>query len=117
MRSRATRDYFANATPRRLQGEGGPNRRRGGRVRPELLDCNLGSIHDLSPGGIRVRTRRRLGGTRRVILRREGDGGLMLYASVRWSRRIGFLEHEVGLAFARYDDVDRRVLREYALGS
>ncbi|MHC5001540.1 MAG: PilZ domain-containing protein [Planctomycetota bacterium] len=116
MRSAAPRNYFATRSRPSAAADDG-DRRRTGRVCPELLDCNLGRVADVSPGGIRVQRGRPLRGNRRVLLRREGDEGLLLFATVRWSRRIGFRRHEVGLAFVEPHGDDAAILRDLALSS
>ena len=73
-------------------------RRRFGRLPLETLECNLGTILDLSAGGMRVMCRRVPKITTPVFI----AGFPMpqsLKAKVTWTRRVGLFRHEVGLQF------------------
>ncbi len=74
-------------------------RRRCGRFRSgRSLTCNLGAVLDLSRGGLRVVSRRRLEGERLVELFTV-DRRLRVPANVIWCDRVGFRKHVVGLEF------------------
>ena len=74
-------------------------RRRSGRLRSTAaLRCNLGSVLDVSKGGLRVLSRRRLDGQRLVELLTI-DHRLRVPANVIWCDRVGFRKHVVGLEF------------------
>ena len=90
------------------------SRRRSGRVHPELVRCNLGTILDLSATGLRVRTHRRLRGTNVVVLR-DGDYAVCVRAEVVWSIKRGFRRHEMGLEFIELTQETAGVLRAMAL--
>ncbi len=75
------------------------DRRKSGRLRSEgTLRCNLGRVLDLSRGGVRVLTTRRLKGERLAKLSTE-DEGLHVPANVVWCQRVGFGQHIAGLEF------------------
>ncbi len=80
-------------------------RRVPGRVRQEMLACDLGPVLDLSPGGMRVLCTRGRGGEIGLTLW-GGDLKLALRARVAWTHRLGFRRHEIGLTLL---DVDERV--------
>ena len=74
-------------------------RRRSGRLTSTAaLRCNLGSVLDVSKGGLRVLSRRRLDGKRLVELFMV-DQRLRVPANVIWCDRVGFRKHVVGLEF------------------
>ena len=72
--------------------------RRAGRVNVGLLRCNLGRVLELSSGGVRLLSRRKLGGRHEIKLF-DSDVGIRIEAEVRWSRRHGLWKHEIGLQF------------------
>ncbi len=76
----------------------GPQDRTTVRLKVEFLKCNLGSVLDLSLGGVRVLSRRRLRGRYTVKLY-STDNGLRIEAEVRRCERVGFCKHEVALEF------------------
>ncbi len=76
----------------------GPERRRSVRVNVRQLKCNLGRVLDLSSGGVRLLSRRKLKGWHEITLC-DRDGGVRLEAEVRWSKRRGLFKHEIGLQF------------------
>ena len=79
-------------------GEGSSIRRRFGRLPLETLESNLGTILDLSAGGMRVMCRR----IPKLMTQVQIDGFPMpqpLHAKVTWARRVGLFRHEVGLQF------------------
>ncbi len=71
-------------------------RRKSGRLKGETVACNLGSVINLSAGGLRLLSRRRLNGILSVELW-DTHRGLRLRGKVIWCRRIGFRKHEVGV--------------------
>ena len=73
-------------------------RRKSGRVNQGTVACNLGSIINLSGGGLRLLSHRRLNGILSVELW-DAHRGLRLRGKVAWCRRIGFRKHEVGVEF------------------
>ncbi len=75
-----------------------PQDRRTGRINIGELKCNLGHVLDLSSGGVRVLSRRKLSGGYEITLF-DGDGGVRIKGKVTWSKRHGLFKHEIGLRF------------------
>ena len=76
------------------------NRRKSGRLKSEgTLGCNLGTVLDLSRGGMRILSSRRLKGERMAKLSTD-DQGLQVPSKVIWCQRVGFGRHICGLEFA-----------------
>ena len=76
------------------------DRRKSGRLRSEgMLGCNLGTVLDLSRGGVRVLSSRRLKGEP-VAKLSTLDEGLQVPAKVIWCQRVGFGQHISGLEFS-----------------
>ena len=74
-------------------------RRKSGRVKAEsIVGCSLGRVMNLSTGGIRVRTRRRLGVVITVDLS-TSTGRVRVRCEVVWTRRQGFGRYLNGLRF------------------
>lgn len=100
------RNFFNEPTERHSTPQ---SRRRFGRIRQESLTCNLGVVHDLSAGGMRVCGRRSPAWD--VIVQIRFDGFQLpgpLCATMTWSRRVGLFKHEFGV---RFEDPDPEVLR------
>ncbi len=76
----------------------GLEHRSAGRVNTRQLKCNLGRVLDLSSGGVRLLTRRKLRGWQKIELF-DSYGGVRVEAEVRWSKRHGLWKHEIGLQF------------------
>lgn len=76
----------------------GPERRRAVRVDVRQLKCNLGRVLDISSGGVRLLSRRKLSGGH-VIRLFDRDSDVHIDVEVRWSRRLGLWKHEIGLQF------------------
>jgi hypothetical protein len=79
-------------------------RRSFGRRKQEDLHSTLGPVLDLSRGGMRIVTNKRLQGTQQVALFTL-EGTFELEAEVAWCKRRGFRRHEIGLSFINIDDV------------
>ena len=73
-------------------------RRESGRFNEETVACNLGSVMNLSAGGLRLLSHRRLNGILSLELW-DTHRGLRLCGKVAWCRRIGFRKHEIGVEF------------------
>jgi len=92
---------------------GGVESRRYGRLKNPGIDCNLGQVIDLSAGGVRVLSKRRLRG-RVDAWFDTGDGPkLGVKTKITWCRRIGFRAYLVGLQFENLPlSTARRLLRQ-----
>ncbi len=88
-------------------------RRKWGRVKGTRLNCNLGMVMDLSGGGMRVRSTRRLHGKQQVDLSSHARR-VRVDAEVVWARRLGFRRYELGLQFRDIDDVTAKELTGFA---
>jgi c-di-GMP-binding flagellar brake protein YcgR len=89
-------------------------RRMTGRIMGGKLGCNRGSVIDISGGGMRLRSSRRLQGCLDLELwspRRR----VSLRAAVVWCQRIGFRKYEAGLQFVEVSDDVRQELTAIAL--
>ncbi len=75
-----------------------PEGRSAVRVNVRQLKCNLGRVLDLSSGGVRLLSRRKLRGWH-VIRLFDRDDDVHIDVEVRWSRRLGLWKHEIGLRF------------------
>ena len=76
----------------------GLENRSAGRVHAGQLKCNLGRVLDLSSGGVRLLSRRKLRGWH-VLTLFDRDGDVHIDVEVRWSKRRGLWKHEIGLQF------------------
>ncbi len=96
---RRVRADAAKAIQRAIdRASAGPQNRRSGRITIGELDCNLGRVIDLSSGGVRLLSRRKLSGRHEITVFAR-DGGVRLDAEVKWSKRLGLFKHEIGLEF------------------
>lgn len=95
------------------------NGRRYGRVLCQDVKCTLGTVLDLSAGGMRVRSRRKPpepGSTMMVGLRAL-EGEIVLECTVKWARARGLLSYEAGVEFVNATPGVRRALAELARAS
>lgn len=76
----------------------GADRRTDNRLRVSAVESSLGPVLDLSLGGARVRSKKRLAGRASVEIRAAGEV-VALEAEVSWSRRVGLRKFESGLRF------------------
>ena len=88
-------------------------RRRFGRVKGHRLRCNLGVVLDLSGGGLRLRSSRRLHGRKYVELSSHSRHVRVL-AEVRWATRLGFRKYEIGMEFQDVTDEIAKELTGFA---
>ena len=86
-----------------------PHRRRFDRVTVGDVTCNRGTVLDLSTGGVRLRSPRRLRGAVHLTLR-SGPARVEADATVAWTHRLGFARHEVGLEFVEPPASARRMI-------
>ncbi len=91
-------------------------RRRWGRIRLGYLSCNLGRVLDLSAGGARIVTRRRLSKSAKLILG-DPQSRVILTAMVTWRKRRGWRLYEVGLEFGEVSPRDRALMAKLMLGA
>ena len=82
----------------RSVGKAITERRKSGRLNQKTVACNIGSVINLSAGGLRLLSHRRLKGILKVELW-DTDHGLRLRGKVIWCRRIGFRKYDVGVEF------------------
>jgi len=74
-------------------------RRKSGRVKADrAVSCNLGSVVDFSSSGMRIRSKRRLGGIVSLDLS-TSSSRLRFNCEVIWSKRLGFRRYMSGLQF------------------
>jgi hypothetical protein len=74
------------------------DRRKYGRLKVSRLGCNIGTVIDLSGGGLRIRCSTRLSSQMDVKLW-TAKRQITVPAKVAWVRRIGFRKYEIGLEF------------------
>ncbi len=97
-----------------VQPDGHPKRRHG-RIRCQDVECNLGTILDVSASGMRVRSRKSLAVDKSCAIRLStSDVCVEIQAVVRWCARAGIFAHEAGLEFVTVHDDARRILSELA---
>ena len=103
-----------NVLGRVVEGRARRERRKSGRLREgETLACDLGSVVDLSAGGMRILAKRKLTGKLDVTLW-DTELGLNRRAEVIWCKRLGFRKYEVGLEFRHLTMDDVAELTELA---
>ena len=92
------------------------NGRRYGRVLCQDVKCTLGTVLDISAGGMRVRSRRKPPepGTALVVGLRTLGSEIVVECEVMWARARGLLSHESGLQFREPTPEVRRALVELA---
>ncbi len=75
------------------------DRRRHGRLKQQQLRSSIGPVVDLSAGGMRVISDRRLKGELTIVLHHEVGLEFSVQVRVKWRKRIGFRQHMIGLEF------------------
>ncbi len=73
-------------------------RRRFGRFKAQRLGCDKGVVLDLSGGGMRLRSNRRMNGRIAVKVWTPREG-VTVHGHVVWTRRLGFRKYEIGVEF------------------
>ena len=73
--------------------------------------CSLGPVLDLSAGGMRCLSKRRVSGEQAVVIHTH-EGEVEVRAKVAWTKRRGIRRHEIGLEFI---DVDSETSRQLAM--
>ncbi len=89
-------------------------RRKSGRVKGGKVRCNRGSVINISAGGMRVRSPRRLQGRLDVVMSTH-HRRVTVRAKVIWCGRVGFRKYDVGLQFLDLTDDLKRDLTAIAL--
>ena len=83
-------------------------RRHSGRRKPaRRITSDLGSVVNVSLGGVRMRTNHRLRGIQDLELWGK-SARVTLRAEVVWNRKLGFRRHEAGLRFVGLAPEDAR---------
>ncbi len=85
----------------------------GRRKRAHEIFSNLGTVVNLSPGGVRIRSIRRLHGTQTFELWAR-NVRVKVRAEIAWTRKTGFRRHEIGMRFVDLTTDDVRALTELA---
>lgn len=92
------------------------NRRRHGRMHAQDVRCTLGTVQDLSGGGMRIRAWRTpppVGATCAITL--QGFGApIAIGVRIMWHRRIGLFRHEFGAEFLPLGEPQRRAIMDLA---
>lgn len=87
----------------------GFQQRKFGRLRIEALPCNLGRVLDLSAGGVRISTSRKLPETVELSLG-DTQHRLVVTGNVAWQKRVGWKSHEAGISFGELSAEQRAAL-------
>ncbi|MFN0010039.1 MAG: PilZ domain-containing protein [Phycisphaerales bacterium] len=99
-------------------GHSGPNKRTKGRLRCELLTCELGAILDVSASGMRIDCGKlcpvQVGQTLPLTLRAASQS-LAAIARVAWVRRSGHDTQQAGVEFVETSPAFAQALRELTL--
>lgn len=94
------------------------NRRKTGRLTVHDIKCNLGTVLDLSSGGMRLKRRpwnKRLLANQYVRIELDaGSVRLVIVGELRWTRPLSKTADEVGMEFVMVDDDSRQVLNALA---
>ena len=88
-------------------------RRRAGRIKGASLNCNRGTVIDLSSTGMRMRSARRFKGELSVDLWTP-NRRLTVRAEVVWSTRAGFRKYDHGLEFRNLNEEIAQQLNHFA---
>ncbi|MFU8828693.1 MAG: PilZ domain-containing protein [Phycisphaerales bacterium] len=94
-----------------------PDGRSRGRMRCNNVESSLGPVLDFSATGMRVLSKREVPQdpeTTMLVTVTSAFDPVTIPVKVRWSRKIGFRRHEVGIEFVEVDEQLRTVLREIA---
>ncbi len=92
-------------------------RRRDARLKQGALRSSVGPVIDLSRGGMKVRSSRRLRGEMDVVIFNPSGPHLQLRARVVWTERLGFRRHLAGLQFIDPPEKVARALVEIGTNS
>ena len=97
---------------------GQDNRRRHGRVETESVMSNLGTVRDLSAGGMRVSCRRpaRVGEELPITLKSNGTI-VTIRGRIAWVARTNVLCHQMGVQFIDMNDDLTRAIAQLAINN
>ena len=94
--------------------------RQTGRVKFDGLRCDLGRVIDMSAKGIGLISRHslhdRVGEMIGFRVSAKWCKPFVLGGEIRWSRRVGFMKHHIGIAFVNLSDKQHRRLNDLARG-
>ncbi len=97
----------------RPEGEG----RVCGRLRCEMMECDLGEVADISASGMRVKTKGKppvkVGDRMKLGIRAAGTQSVVM-AEVIWLKKQGWFRHELGLRFVDVG-ISTRILLDQAV--
>lgn len=91
----------------RVRHDGGAERRRKGRIKVELLECDLGDVVDLSASGMRVRRKAKKAPNDDEVMEltlTHLEGELPLKARVVWTKKSGFRKFDMGMEFVEMNE-------------
>jgi hypothetical protein len=74
------------------------DRRKSGRIKGGQVYCSRGDVLDISAGGMRLRSRRRLEGQLEMELRTH-HRRVTLQTRIIWCKRVGFRKFDIGVQF------------------
>lgn len=107
----ANAESEAGAAPQQV---GGAERRQFHRVENcDAIGCNLGTILDLSSGGLRLLCKAKPDDVTRVELT-SGDDSVVLPARVVWCHKVGMRKYVMGLEFGDLDAEQTLLLMDIA---
>lgn len=93
--------------------------RKGGRLRPLTLKCELGMVVDISGGGMRVKVKGKPGvekGETFPLMIHAPEGAIRVKCKVVWSRKADWRHSEIGLQFDDVEPETRAALNLVARG-
>ncbi len=94
--------------------DAGGGRRAHGRIHQQALLSTLGPVLDLSAGGMRLLSTKRIDGEHDVMVL-SGSGSVEVRARTCWCRRLGLFRFEVGMAFVGVPPQAARTLAAIAV--
>jgi diguanylate cyclase (GGDEF)-like protein len=112
---RAARDFTPKPREQMNRPTRGVENRRYGRLKGPGLACSAGTVIDLSAGGVRILSNRRLKGRTVIYFGIRQEQRLGVKSKIVWCRRVGFRTFLVGLQFEDLPlEAAKRLLRHGA---